>query len=154
MISPIPPVPPSDPDLYRYLLEQTPDAAIFVDVDGIVRFWNAGAEAIFGFKVAEARGATLNFIIPENLRDAHWAGFSAAIRAGHTKHNEGPLTTRAMTKDRGKIYVSLSFSIIRDSTGLVLGALAIGRDITVHYTSERESKNRIAKLEKDPPRDS
>jgi PAS domain S-box-containing protein len=35
-------------DLHRAIVEQGPDAIIFADRDGIIRLWNARAEAVFG----------------------------------------------------------------------------------------------------------
>ncbi len=59
-----------------------PDAAIHADGAGVIRFWNAGAERIFGFAAAEALGKSLDIIIPERLRARHWAGFDTTMRSG------------------------------------------------------------------------
>jgi PAS domain S-box-containing protein len=135
------------PETYRLIVEQSSDAVIFADPEGTIRIWNPGAEAIFGFLAGDAVGENLNLIIPEDMRAAHWAAFTVAIEAGRTKHSRGALTTRSLTKDRKKIYVSLSFSIVRDRSGLVLGALATGRDVTSIYLSEKDLKKRFAELE-------
>ncbi len=50
------------------LVEQALDAIVYADVGGIIRFWNLGAERIFGFTGEEALEKSLNIIIPENLR--------------------------------------------------------------------------------------
>jgi PAS domain-containing protein len=39
----------------------------------MVRYWNAAAERVFGFSVAEALGVSLNLMIPERLRARHWS---------------------------------------------------------------------------------
>ena len=41
---------------YRHILAHTPDALIFADPQGVIRVWNPGAEAVFGFSAAEALG--------------------------------------------------------------------------------------------------
>jgi PAS domain S-box-containing protein len=49
----------SDFDIDRFaatLLRTTPDAVVYADAEGLIRFWNAGAERIFGFVAAEALG--------------------------------------------------------------------------------------------------
>jgi PAS domain S-box-containing protein len=132
------------PELERLLVEQVPDAVIFADVAGVVRVWNAGAEALFGFSAEEALGQRLDFLIPENLRRAHWAGFDAAVAAGHTKSGPGALTTRSANKRGERLYVSLSFAVIRDDAGLVLGALALGRDFTEQHLWRKEAEKKLA----------
>jgi PAS domain S-box-containing protein len=54
--------------LCRQIVEHAQDAMIFADRDGIIRLWNAGAEAIFGYRAEEAVGHTSDLIIPEHLR--------------------------------------------------------------------------------------
>jgi PAS domain S-box-containing protein len=56
-----------------------PDAIIAADRDGVIAFWNAGAERMFGFTEAHALGQTLDLIIPERLRERHWAGWRQTI---------------------------------------------------------------------------
>ncbi len=58
------------------LIREAPDAIIFADAEGKIRFWNRGAERIFGFAEAEALGQSLDIIIPDNLRARHWESFS------------------------------------------------------------------------------
>jgi PAS domain-containing protein len=59
----------------------TQDTIIFADRNSIVRLWNAGAETIFGYPVAEAIGHSLNRLIPERLRARHWEGLVNLSRA-------------------------------------------------------------------------
>jgi PAS domain-containing protein len=55
------------------------DAIIFADRDGRIGLWNRGAELIFGYAGADVIGHSLDIIIPERLRAAHWRSQSAAI---------------------------------------------------------------------------
>jgi PAS domain S-box-containing protein len=73
---------------------------------------------------------SLDVIIPERLRAAHWEGFNRAIDSGQTKYAGKVITTRSAHKNGGKLYVDLSFALVRDRAGAVIGALAIGRDCT------------------------
>jgi PAS domain S-box-containing protein len=57
------------------LLNTRSDAIIATDRDGIIRFWNPGAQRIFGHAAAEAIGQSLDLIIPERLRERHWQGY-------------------------------------------------------------------------------
>ena len=109
---------------------QAPDAIIFADRDGAIRFWNRAAERIFGYTAAEAVGQNLDLIIPERLRRAHWDGFGKAIETGVTKYSGKAMTTRSMHKNGNRIYLDLSFGLVKDKAGAVIGATAIGRDCT------------------------
>jgi PAS domain S-box-containing protein len=133
-------------DLSRALVEQVADAIIFADRDGLIRVWNAGAEAVFGYAAHEAIGRRLDLIIPERFRSAHWTGFDRAISTGQTKHGREAMTTRAVTKDGSDLYVDLSFALVDDGAG-VRGAVAVARDVTARYRAERELRRRVAELE-------
>jgi PAS domain S-box-containing protein len=87
-------------DLGSRLLKDMPDALIVADADGIIRFWNAGAERIFGFTAAEAIGQSLDLITPENLRARHWDGYRRTMQTGETKYGAGDLlSVPALRKD-------------------------------------------------------
>ena len=114
----------------RTLVRDAPDAVLFVDRQGIIRFWNAGAGRIFGFSEAEAIGKSLDLIIPEDLRKRHWAGFHESIRTGITHFGNGnTLAVRAVRKDGGAIAVEFSMLPVRGDDGAILGIAAIMRDI-------------------------
>ena len=120
-------------NLFQAIVEQAPDAIIFADREGAIRVWNRGAEAVFGYAAAEVLGNSLDVIIPERLRRAHWEGFRRAIDTGQTKFGGRMLTTRSVHKDGSKLYVDLSFGLIRDEAGAIAGALAVGRDCTARH---------------------
>ena len=96
----------------------------------MIRVWNRTAEAVFGHSASEAVGASLDLIIPERFRDAHWTGFRRAIAVGQTKYSGRALTTRSVHKDGRKLYVELSFELVANDAGQVIGVLALGRDCT------------------------
>ncbi|HEX2829199.1 MAG TPA: PAS domain S-box protein [Burkholderiales bacterium] len=135
-------------NLFEALVEQAPAALIFADREGAIRVWNAGAETVFGFSKAEVMGASLDVIIPERLRDAHWRGFRTAIETGREKYAGKVLTTRAVHKNGSKLYVDLSFALVRDDAGFVVGSLAIARDCTDRYALDKALKARVAELER------
>jgi PAS domain S-box-containing protein len=56
------------------LLRTRSEAIIAADREGIICFWNPGAERIFGYAAADATGRSLDIIIPERLRNRHWDG--------------------------------------------------------------------------------
>jgi PAS domain S-box-containing protein len=125
-----------DPVLSAAIVEQSPDAIIFADRDGVVRLWNGGAERIFGHAGADMLGHTLDVIIPEKLLQGHNNGFNNAMSSGQMKYLNKVLTTRAVHKDGSTLYVDMSFGMVRDPAGNPIGAMAIARDCTERYTAE------------------
>jgi PAS domain-containing protein len=81
-----------DLELERFcvaIVRDGPDAVAHADREGTIRFWNGGAERIFGFSEAEALGRSLDLIVPETLRPRHWAAFHETMRTGRTRYGEG-----------------------------------------------------------------
>ena len=124
-------------DVYRRIVEQTTDAIIFADREGLIRIWNQGAESVFGFPAKEVLGKDLDIIIPEELRKRHWEGYSEAIAEGRTRTGDGVMATRALHKDGSRLYVDMSFAVIVDESVHTEGALAIGRNITARYLARQ-----------------
>lgn len=137
-----------DAELAGLLVAQAPDAVIFADLKGVIRAWNAAAERVFGHSTEEAIGQSLDLIVPERFREAHWRGYERALAAGETKYSGQALPTRSVRKDGSTIYVELTFAIIHDSHDTVAGALAHARDITERWASEREQRQRLQELER------
>jgi PAS domain S-box-containing protein len=125
-----------DPELHRAIVEQAHEAIIFADRDGIVRLWNGGAELLFGFAAAEALGQSLDLIVPERFRNAHNQGFRKAMESGEMRLAGRVLTTRSQHKSGSRLYVDLSFGLVKDGAGQVTGAFAIGRDVTARFQEE------------------
>ena len=125
-------------DLCAALVEYAADSIIFADREGLIRLWNPGSEILFGYASNEVIGQSLDIIIPERLRRPHWDGYQRALEAGHTLHGRRALPTRSMHKNGSKLYVELSFSVVKDAQGAVIGAMAIGRDITASYAKDKD----------------
>jgi PAS domain S-box-containing protein len=114
----------------RTLVRGAPDAVIYADGQGIIRFWNAGAERIFGFSEAEATGKSLDIIIPEDLRERHWSGFRETMHTGKTRYGAGhTLAVRALRKNGRVVSVEFSMVPFRGEDGTILGIGAILRDV-------------------------
>jgi PAS domain S-box-containing protein len=109
------------------MVDQLPDAVVFADCEGIIGLWNPRAAALFGYSTEEAIGRSLDIIVPEHLRPAHWTGYRRAIAAGHGRPDAKPMLTRAVHKDGSRIYVEFAFAIVLDDAGRVLGAVATAR---------------------------
>ncbi len=133
--------------LCQRIVEDTQYAIIFSDRDGIVRFWNAGAEAMFGFRAEEVLGQTMDRIIPERQRERHWEGYRKVMATGVTKYGREMLAVPALTKDGRRISVEFSIVLLRAPTGDMLGAAAIMQDVTARWQQQKELKARLTALE-------
>ena len=134
-------------ELCNAIVAQTPDAIVFADRDGVIRLWNLGAEALFGFPAAEVIGRSLDVIVPERFRQAHWDAFHRAVASGRTRPGDSVRTTRADHKSGRKLYVDLSFGLVKDDSGAVIGSVAVGRDCSARYLAEKALRERLAALE-------
>ncbi len=124
------------------ILEQTADALIYANREGVIERWNAAATTMFGYAFAEAYGQSLDLIIPEGLRAAHWRGFDAAMLNGSTRLHGRPTLTRAQRKSGEKLYVEMSFAVVIDEPGKVIGSVAMARDVTERVVREKAAATR------------
>jgi PAS domain S-box-containing protein len=130
----------NDAKLADWILAQTTDALIYSDSAGVIRRWNEAAARLFGFGADEALGANLDLIIPEHLRAAHWAGFNKAMASGTTRLAGRPALTRAAHKNGNKLYVEMTFAVVKDDAGQVVGSVAVARDVTERVEKERAAR--------------
>lgn len=130
--------------LLSAIIESSDDAIISKTLDGIVTSWNAAAEKMFGFTVAEAIGQSIRMIIPPERQEEEDYVLNQ-IRSGEkVDHFE----TIRQTKDGRRLNVSLTVSPVRDAEGLVVGASKIVRDVTLQKETERERNAAMEKLAK------
>lgn len=129
----------------RTLAREAPDAVIYADAEGAIRFWNRGAERIFGFAEAEALGQSLDLIIPENLRARHWTGFDETMRTGQTRYGAGDLlAVPALRKDGARISVEFTIVPFHDESGRMIGIAAILRDVTKRFEEMKALRRQLA----------
>jgi PAS domain S-box-containing protein len=57
------------------------------------------------------------------------------------------MTTHSIHKDGSHLYVDLTFALVKDEAGQVLGSVAVARDITSRSRAEKESRKRLAERE-------
>lgn len=139
---------PGTLDVERFALtlaRDASDAIIYADSEGVIRFWNHGAERIFGFAEGEALGRSLDIIIPERLRARHWAGYAATMESGVTRYGSGEiLAVPAMHKDGRRISVEFTVLPFRDDAGRMKGIAAILRDVTARFEEMRALRAQLA----------
>ena len=133
-------------EIAEHILDQMADAVIYVDHVGTIARWNHASAALFGYEPAEALGQSLDLIIPEHLRAQHWRGFEAATTSGQLKLQGRPTLTRASHKTGRRLYVEMTFALVKDDQGRTLGSVAVARDATERM-EERRAAARSAKAE-------
>ncbi len=123
------------------IVESSDDAIISKDLDGVIQSWNAGAARIFGYRADEVLGRSIRLLIPdERLHEE--AEILGRIRQGErVEHYESV----RVTKEGGRIDVSLTVSPIRDRSERIIGASKIARDITDRRRAE-EANARLAAI--------
>ena len=130
------------------LLNTPSDAIVYADRDGAIRFWNAGAERIFGWTAAEALGQSLDIMIPERLRDRHWAGYRNTMATGESRYGQGDLlSVPALRKDGARISVEFTIVPLHDAAGRMEGIAAVMRDATARFEEMKTLRRRLATLE-------
>ena len=133
--------------LSRQIVDKAADAIIFADGEGIIRLWNAGAEAIFAYPAAEALGQSLDLIVPEKLRKRHWEGYRKVMATGKSKYGKETLAVPAITKDDKRISIEFTIVLVSNDQGEPLGTAAIIRDVTERFLKHKELKKRLAEME-------
>jgi PAS domain S-box-containing protein len=127
------------------LLATQSDAIVVADRDGIIRFWNPGAERIFGFSSEDVLGRSLDLIIPERLRARHWEGYAHVMATGKSRYGEGDLlSVPARRKDGATVSVEFTIVPLKDDAGAIAAMAAIMRDVTARFEEMRALRKKAA----------
>jgi PAS domain S-box-containing protein len=136
---------PLPQDFVARLATDCPDAIIYADSTGHIRFWNAAATRIFGFAENEAIGTRLDLIIPERLRGRHWEGFDKVMGGAPSRYGEGAvLAVPALRKDGTQISVEFTILPVHDKAGRLLGIAAYLRDATTRFEETHALRRELA----------
>jgi PAS domain S-box-containing protein len=123
------------------------DAVVASDRNGVIRFWNPGAERIFGHGAAEVLGQSLDLIIPERLRARHWEGFHAVMASGKSRYAAGDLlAVPALRKDGASISVEFTITPLHSSAGEIIGLIAVMRDVTAKFEETKALRQKLRGL--------
>ncbi|HKN19241.1 MAG TPA: PAS domain S-box protein, partial [Dissulfurispiraceae bacterium] len=133
-------------DLWDHLqgfIENSADAIVTTDPEGIVTSWNVGAEKIYGYPRNEAIGKYMPFV-PDFLREVE-KGYSGRVKRGETIKD---IETVRRTRGGTLLDVNLTLSPIKDPSGAVIGVSGIARDITEKKLIEKDLVSKNAVLSK------
>ncbi|HYC83086.1 MAG TPA: ATP-binding protein [Candidatus Paceibacterota bacterium] len=115
------------------IVESSDDAIISKSADGYITSWNKGAQNLYGYKPSEIVGKPVSVLMPPGKQD-DFPYIMGQLHAGKKiEHYE----TKRVTKDGRILDVSITVSPIRDSSGHIIGASKIARDVTERVEYER-----------------
>ena len=127
------------------LLTSRGDAIIAADEQGLIQFWNPGAERMFGFSATEAVGQSLDLIIPPQLRDRHWQGYRDVMKSGQSRYGQGDvLAVPGMRKDGTRISLEFTIVPLRAADGRWTGLGAVLRDVTARFEELRALREKVS----------
>jgi PAS domain S-box-containing protein len=122
------------------IVEYSDDAIISKTIEGTVSSWNGGAERIFGYTAQDLIGQSMLRLVGAGAEDAAVKCLEKVCRGEHVKQYE----TTWVCKDGKEIPVSITTSPLRDSSGQIIGASDISRNIT----SQKRTEEAIRTAEK------
>ena len=125
------------------IVASSDDAIIGKDLKSIITSWNFGAERIFGYTADEMIGTSIMRLIPPDRREEELEILSRIRRGERFDHFE----TIRLAKDGRQLNVSITVSPIKDSTGHVVGASKVARDITERKKTEEALKKAAEEAE-------
>lgn len=124
------------------IVENSDDAIVGRDLQGVITSWNKGAERIYGFSAEDVMGKDISILLPENVPNDTLPVMEKIRKGKKIFHHE----TKRLRKDGKIIDVSLTTSPIKDNNGKVIGASTIARDISRRKKMEKELKETLKKL--------
>jgi len=125
------------------LLELAHDAIIVRELDGTIRFWNRGAEEIYGFRRSEVVGIATHSLLQTRFPESREAVEGALAGSGRW---EGEV--RHTRRDGTQITVASRHALQRDEHGRPAAVLEINSDISERIRAE-EDRNRFFRLSLD-----
>ena len=134
-------------ETYRQIVDGASDAIVVADVAGTIRYWNAGAEAMFGHGAPEAIGQRLDLIIPEAQRARHWDGYHRVMETGTTRYAEKVLAVPALHRDGRRLSIEFRVILLSTPDGAPSGIAAVIRDVTDRWHEDRALRRRLQELE-------
>ena len=128
--------------LLAAIVESSDDAIVSKTLDGTVTSWNSGAERLFGYTAQEMIGKSIMTLIPPERHDEERSILERLRRGERIEHYE----TVRVAKSGRAVDISLTISPIRNSSGRIIGASKVARDITLwKHTQEalRQSEEKL-----------
>lgn len=118
---------------FTSIVEGAQDAIYSKKLDGTIMAWNPEAERLFGYTSSEALGQNVRIIIPPG-RSEEERRIVDEVRAGKRVEH---FNTLRRARDGTDVPVSVSISPIRNTSGRVVGASTIAREVHSQDSKDR-----------------
>jgi PAS domain S-box-containing protein len=132
------------------IVNSSEDAIIGKTLEAIITDWNPGAEALLGYSAEEAVGRHMSMLYPPERKEEEMELLARIARGESVRHYE----TVRVHKDGRQLEVSVTLSPILDSSGRIIGASKVMRDITARKLAEeqlRTSQKQLLSLVEQAP---
>src|SRR5215211_6762338 len=93
---------------YRTVLDAAFDAIVTITPDGVVRWFNRGAERIFGHRAEEVIGQPVTLLMPERYRDLCVAGLHSYLRTDEARVVGGTTELVGLRSDGSEFPIEMS----------------------------------------------
>ncbi len=123
------------------ILEQIHDSVISVDLNDIITYCNHGATLMHGYSKNELIGKSVYMLYPSDELQKAKKINQDALQAQFCKHE-----IRKKTKSGKIIYVEISFSLLKDEDGCIIGTTRYSQDITKRKAIEEKLKLQTKQL--------
>ena len=121
---------------FRILVENVKDYAIFgLDPQGRILNWNAGAEAMNGYRAEEIVGQHFSRFYPLEAIDRGWPDEELAKAAADGCFVDEGWRIR---KDGSRFWANVTITALRDHTGKLIGFSKVSRDLTERKHAEEK----------------
>jgi diguanylate cyclase (GGDEF)-like protein/PAS domain S-box-containing protein len=132
---------------YRTVLDAAFDAIVTITPDGTIRWFNRGAERIFGHRAEEVIGKPVTLLMPERYRELCVAGLHRYLETGEGRVVGGTTELVGLRKDGSEFPIDMSLGETHESgVRLFTGVI---RDITERKRTEdalREARDRFRSI--------
>ena len=130
---------------FRSISASAQDAIIMIDEDGLIRFWNAAAETIFGHPAEAALGQDLHTLLaPARFHPAFQAGFEQFKQTGQGAAIGRTLELAAIRRNGEEFPIEISLSAVRQKERWL--AIGIVRDISERKQADQEVQRYVEQL--------
>jgi PAS domain S-box-containing protein len=120
------------------------DCVVVMDLDGKIVEFNPAAERTFGYRRDEILGRPVADLMPERLREAHWAGMQRFRETGQGQILGQRIEVAGLRADGSEFPVELSITHVDGARPLFVGYL---RDITERKRAEEEIRRSLDLLQ-------
>lgn len=128
----------------RQVLDSAPDAMLIVDAEGLIRYWNAEAEKLFGYSEDAIRGRPVETLVPARLAEAHRGHRGRYVQQPQRRPMGIGMELRGVRRDGSEVPIEVSLNSV--TIGGSAYVIASVRDIGAKLRAE-EDRRRLRQQE-------